>query len=155
MAEPTVRQTVYSAGYQRLNLETFVRDVGALRAVVADVRLKPQSRNFVWNRRNLESTLGLRYVWIPELGNLNYKGGPIVLQAPAPGLLALANLLTQSPVVVLCVCADPKVCHRTVVLHMLHEQHPDLQVILWDKRHAEATQALTRRSLFDDEASNG
>ncbi len=114
-------QTVlYSAGYQRLDLAAFVAFVQREDLTVADVRLKPVSRNFKWNKNALTTLLGDRYVWIEELGNLNYKGGPIVLKDEATGMATLWTLLNrEQPVVVLCVCADPAICHRTVVTTQL------------------------------------
>lgn len=113
---------VYSAGYQNMNREAFAEFVRRNGIKVADVRLKPVSRNHVWNKNALLERLVLSgYVHIPDLGNLNYKGGPIVLKDEAAGLLALRALLTISPVVVLCVCADPMICHRTVITDKLTE----------------------------------
>lgn len=113
-------RTAYSAGYSTLSFEAFCGFVERERLVVADVRFRPfSSRNPTWNRNALRRRLGDRYASIPELGNVNYKGGPIVLQYEVRGLEKLRDLLHESSVVVLCVCVDPAICHRTVVLNRL------------------------------------
>lgn len=117
---------LYSAGYQRLDLAAFCRFVEAQNLVVVDVRLKPVSRNFQWNKNNLAKLLGARYVWVEELGNLNYKGGPIALKDEETGLARLQAVLTKSDALVLCVCADPSICHRTIVIARLVDSlHPE------------------------------
>ena len=113
---------LYSAGYQRLDQSAFVAFVQRENLVVADLRLKPVSRNFEWNKNAMATLLGDHYVWIEELGNLNYRGGPIVLKDEAMGLAKLWALLRRQSVVVLCVCADPAICHRTVVTKKLEAE---------------------------------
>lgn len=111
---------LYSAGYGNLHLDAFCAFVERERLVVADVRLRPYSnRNPIWNQKALQARLGDRYVWIDELGNLNYKGGPIVLKDEQEGLRRLRAFLEVHSVVLLCVCSDPTICHRTVIVQRL------------------------------------
>lgn len=122
---------VYSAGYQRLDFDRFAQEVEALDVFVADVRLKPVSRNSAWNKIELWRRLGDRYHWIGELGNRNYQGGPIVLQDPAVGLRKLTMLLVAKPVVVLCVCHQAAGCHRTDVIARLQRLQFGIEVRAW------------------------
>jgi len=113
-------RTLYSAGYRNLSLDAFCAFIAREGLVVADVRLRPYSiLNPTWNQKALVQRLGDRYAWIPELGNLNYKGGPIALQNEAGGLERVRALLRDTSVVVLCVCPDAATCHRTVVINKL------------------------------------
>lgn len=90
---------------------------------VADVRLKPYGRKFEWNRKALETLLGPRYVWIPELGNLNYQNDdPALLADPLVGAVKLRALLgADRRVVLLCTCKDWHTCHRLDVAALLPE----------------------------------
>lgn len=115
MPADDVATTLFSAGYAGQTADAFAAFVEREDLTVADVRLKPFSRMPGWSRKALAARFGDRYVWIPELGNLNYQGGPIRLQDERAGLATLRALLETRAVVVLCVCADPTRCHRTVV----------------------------------------
>lgn len=133
--------TLYSAGYSRLKFDEFCDAVERERLVVADVRLKPVSRQFIWNKNSLAKRLGAGYTWIPELGNLNYKGGPIQLQAESIGLAKLLALLVDQSVVMICVCADPRICHRTVIATQISKA-TTIQVRTFESRHAATAPAL-------------
>lgn len=111
---------LYSCGYQGHQVEALRQQAERLDAIVADVRLKPFSRDPAWRRGPLERVLGARYVWIEALGNLNYRGpGPVLLKDAEAGLAVLREFLSQRPVILLCVCASPVACHRTVVANAI------------------------------------
>jgi uncharacterized protein (DUF488 family) len=117
----TEKHPVYSFGYQGQSIDEFIQHVHHAGALVIDTRLKPYSRDPTWNKSRLEKALGQRYRWIEQLGNLNYKGGPIVIKDLDTGLRHVEAALTNQPVVLICVCKDVRVCHRNVILGRLRE----------------------------------
>jgi len=108
----------YIAGWTPAALLEKAKDLGA---IVYDSRIRPYSRQPEWNQKALQSLLGSRYVHADGLGNVNYKGGPIKLQNPAPWIERIATSI--HPVILLCACGNPSVCHRTVIADMLKQQH--------------------------------
>jgi uncharacterized protein (DUF488 family) len=112
-------QQVYTIGYggrTPAEIEQLAQD---LDATVFDIRFSPRSRDPRWSRKQLGELLDSRYRHVRELGNVNYKGGPIELVDFDAG----RELIEQSdrPVILMCVCRDPRICHRTVVAHRLRE----------------------------------
>lgn len=104
---------VYTFGYAGKKIEELQRIVQELDAIVFDVRFSPRSRNPAWNKENLETVLGPRYRHVRALGNRNYRGGPIEIVDMAAGIQEILN--APFSVVLMCVCSDPQVCHRTFV----------------------------------------
>lgn len=89
-------------------------------AVLVDVRYTPLARDPTWRKTALATRLGARYVWLQDLGNINYKnGGPIVLKDVEAGLRALRHRLTTHSVVVMCACASLPTCHRALIAQRL------------------------------------
>jgi uncharacterized protein (DUF488 family) len=121
-----LKARVWSAGYAAFDPVVFERLVVELNLTVADVRFRPSSQDPRWCRETLAKRLGARYRWIRDLGNRNYKGGPIELVDVDSGLEKLRTLLAAGDVVVLCVCADPARCHRTVVTSLLAAEGYDV-----------------------------
>jgi uncharacterized protein (DUF488 family) len=117
------KPTIYSVGYTGLPIEDFERFIQQSGATIADVRLKPFSRNSAWSKASLLKRFApTRYYWLEALGNLNYKGGRILLANQDLGLAQLRALLEEGPVAVLCVCSDAATCHRTTVTTILSRE---------------------------------
>jgi uncharacterized protein (DUF488 family) len=114
-----VSAAIYSVGYTGVPIAAFQSFVDAHELLVVDVRHRPFGRNAVYNRAALQARFGGRYVHVPALGNVNYRGGPIALVDEATGLEQVRALLAVGPIALLCVCADPTTCHRTVVTDRL------------------------------------
>ena len=108
-------QKVYGMGYSGRTLSDIVRIARSLDAVIFDIRWRAGSRNPSFNKSTLQRTLGERYARARELGNVNYKGA--VSEIEIADIEAGIHLIEESdkPVILLCVCKDPKVCHRTVI----------------------------------------
>lgn len=104
---------LYTLGYSGLT-PADLRELAETRdLVVLDIRYSPRSRRPEWTRARLSALLGARYVHLPELGNLNYKGdGPIVLADPQEGVRRAAQYLAQGDALLLCACRDLATCHR-------------------------------------------
>jgi uncharacterized protein (DUF488 family) len=113
-------QKIYTLGYSGRTPAALKAIIDNLDAMLFDIRFSPRSRDPRWARKNIEALLGPdRYRHVKALGNVNYKGGPIEFVDFAAGL----ELIKQSPrpVVLLCVCKDPAICHRTVAATRLRE----------------------------------
>lgn len=114
---------IYTAGYQAIKSpELLQRFAATTNASVVDTRLTPYSQLAGWKRSELERAYAkgqYRYLgnW---LGNLNYKsGGPIRIADAERGLVALAELLNQQSIILLCACGNVQTCHRSVIAEML------------------------------------
>jgi hypothetical protein len=91
-----------------------------LDAVVFDIRYSPQSRNPAWSGRQMARRMGNRYRHIREFGNAYYhEGGDILIVNYNAGLIEV--LRSNRPVILVCVCRDPSICHRTYIGRMLIE----------------------------------
>lgn len=85
-------------------------------AVVIDCRYAPVSKRVEWAKEHLEAKLGDEYRWVHVLGNRNYRSGDeIQIKDLNGGLEILETYLDQCPVVLLCACARPETCHRSLV----------------------------------------
>jgi hypothetical protein len=114
--------TIYTAVYARWTLDALAAKVAELGALLVDTRYTPWSNNPDFRRGALEARFGTSYLWIRDLGNTNYHGGPIQLADPKAALSILAPILAERPVVLLCVCADASQCHRQVAAEFLAER---------------------------------
>lgn len=123
------KAAVLTVGYSGLDVDSLVSYAKEINAVVVDTRYRPYSRNPTWRKGNLIAQFRTgnghqRYMHISDLGNLNYKGGPIAISDPEAGLPKVKALLDAGfRVILMCVCRDPERCHRSVVADMLVEEY--------------------------------
>ena len=110
---------ILTLGYTGLTLPALQAWLDQHDALLVDVRHKPFSRAAEWRQKALQRALGTRYRHVPELGNLNYRGGPIKLADQAEGVQIVSALLQENSVVLLCVCADYARCHRTAAANAI------------------------------------
>lgn len=111
--------TLGYAGWAPLALRDHVLDLGA---TLVDVRIAPTSKSPQWRKDALAALMGPAYLHLPSLGNRNaFTGGPVALNDPQRALPSIAHLLERGPVVLLCGCADPQRCHRSVAAAFLAE----------------------------------
>ncbi len=89
--------TIYTYGYGGKHPEELEKMVAELGATIFDVRFSPRSRNPAWSGKRLRERFGDRYQHAKAFGNANYKGGDILI----------------------CVCKDPTICHRTYIARKL------------------------------------
>jgi uncharacterized protein (DUF488 family) len=122
MTNTTAR--IYSLGYTGFRYEALIAFVRERpRLLLADVRLKPFSRFHPrWSRSHLQAALGTQYEWFEQLGNLNYKGGPITLKDPAIGIEMLRRRLDAHDLAIMCACRDPQHCHRSTITGLLEAE---------------------------------
>lgn len=103
---------IYTVGYGRMAPDKIREMAIDLGAVVVDIRFsawgKPGYKKF-----ELVRLLGEQYTHLPALGNAAYKTGGMRLADYDAGKAFLAEL--GRPAILMCACADPDGCHRTVV----------------------------------------
>lgn len=141
--------TLYTIGYEQLLPGALVAELEAAGVGrLLDVRYRPQSRRAGMSKTRLGALLaehGIAYEHRRELGTPpdirhDYKSGRIaeatprfrdhVEQTASDALDALARELpTAPPTAMLCLEADPAVCHRRVLAEQLRERDPSLRVV--------------------------
>jgi uncharacterized protein (DUF488 family) len=111
---------IYTIGYAGWAPAALRDHVLALGATLVDVRIAPTSKSPQWRKEALAALMGAAYRHLPALGNRNaFTGGPVALNDPERAIQPIAALLERGPVVLLCGCADPQRCHRSVAAEFL------------------------------------
>lgn len=114
---------IYTLGYSGWKFDDVVAVLDRLDAHLVDVRLVPRSRNPDFNGNSLVRHTSGRYVWVRQLGNVNYKlEAPIKLvdfEAGAAAVKAVAD--SGKAIILLCGCKDVASCHRSHVAQRLAE----------------------------------
>lgn len=113
-------QQVHTLGYSNIKLPRLAELVDELDAIVFDVRFSPRSRNPTWSGGNLRAVLGDRYRHVKDLGNRNYRGGPIDLVDYEAGRQQIEQ--SDKPVILMCVCSDYARCHRSTIAARLRAE---------------------------------
>ena len=141
--------TVWTIGYERLLPEALVAELEAAGiGRVIDVRFRPQSRRPGMSKTRLGQLLndhGIAYEHRRELGTpadlrFLFHSGRVaegaeafrthVEATAADELDALAAELSHAPpTALLCLEADPAVCHRRVLTERMQARRPDLRVV--------------------------
>jgi len=141
--------TLWTIGYERLLPPELVAELAAagVRRLI-DVRFRPQSRRPGMSKTRLAELLGDHGIayehrralgtppdlrWLFHAGRLAEATAAYrahVEQAAPDALDALAAELEHAPpTALLCLEADPAVCHRRVLTDQLQSRRPDLRVI--------------------------
>jgi hypothetical protein len=124
------RGTIYTLGYSKPGaaalLERLMRNP---RACLLDVRYRPISRwNPQWNYAALTARYRERYVWERRLGNVNYWSHELPIQLAEDSQEAVreaaALVCAGTWLVLLCVCADERACHRSYVAKLMQDALP-------------------------------
>jgi uncharacterized protein (DUF488 family) len=138
---------IYSVGYEGFDVDALVDRLAATDvSVVIDVRLNPSSRRPGFSRKALSAALeraGIRYEHEPDLGNPKdnrdwvRRGAAegrrrmreILEEGSRPALHRLAARARDDRVAVLCVERETGRCHRQVVIEMVQEIDPTIEVL--------------------------
>ena len=91
-----------------------------LDAVLVDIRLSPNSEVMFWQQIYLKTLLREKYLHIPQLGNRAHQGNKATIHHLELGIKILTSL--NSNAVLMCQCADPKICHRLIIARELHQR---------------------------------
>ncbi len=145
----TVAPTLFTIGYEKLLPEPLVHELGAAGVQrVIDVRFRPQSRRLGMSKTRLGDLLaehGVRYEHRRALGTpadlrALYRAGRVAEAHAAfaahveahsgRDLDALAAELPKAAATaLLCLEADPRVCHRCVLVDRLRRRLGGLEVV--------------------------
>jgi uncharacterized protein (DUF488 family) len=107
---------LYTVGYAGWTLEQLTRMVEELHALLLDIRYSPNSRQPQWRRRELAVHFGERYVHVQALGNVNYRGGEMLISDYDAGKRLVQEYLAAGRnTILMCACARVAQCHRLSV----------------------------------------
>lgn len=111
---------IYTFGYQGQRPAYLKSLAERLDATVIDVRYQPRSQQPGWGRLELAKLLEMRYLWVQEFGNVNYRTGEQwSIRAPESGAAIVVPILQKRSVILLCQCTAHDECHRSLVALML------------------------------------
>lgn len=146
--DPPMTGRIYSVGYEGFDSDTLVRRLtDAKVSYLIDVRLTPASRKRGFSKKPLSAKLGetgITYVHERDLGNPPENRDPfrtgdaaegrrrmrqIIEDQAGPALHRVADLARHERVAVLCVERDRHRCHRDVVIEMVQELDPAIEVL--------------------------
>jgi uncharacterized protein (DUF488 family) len=106
--------TIFTIGYSGITPSELEQIVDEHNALLVDIRFSPRSKALQWRGDTLRKQFGDRYMHLRSLGNIHYRDGlPIELENPENGVAILGPILEKQPVILLCVCRDHEVCHRS------------------------------------------
>ena len=135
---PIAEKAIYTAGYEGKTVDEFLNllmESGISRLI--DVRFNPISRRYGFHKSTLArlcNFLGIDYQHLPELGIPGSERDDLSssdkyaslfndyrssLPSRENALLNLTGLLESKPSVLVCMEADPKFCHRSVLAQHL------------------------------------
>jgi hypothetical protein len=123
----TQSSSIQTIGYRQPNgtaeIERLMNTDPAM--VLIDIRYKPYSQAPLWRRASFSQKYQNRYIWIPALGNINYKQPEkgIQIADPQAGIAQLLALLQEGHTLLLmCGCPHYGQCHRKTVVDLLQKQ---------------------------------
>lgn len=122
---------LYTLGYQPTTLPRLADWLKRERALLADIRYLPWSKDSQWRQDALRATLGAQYLHVRELGNPNYNtADPMRLADGRAGLRIIAEHLRQQPVVLMCACWNLDGCHRKLAAEYIQGEYASANVPL-------------------------
>jgi uncharacterized protein (DUF488 family) len=99
---------------------------------IVDVRLQPWGRapfNGPRAARHTVESVGLRYVHLPDLGNVLYRTGGIQIRNLEAIEAVLDDLRAGRSVALMCACPRPEGCHRSMLAEEAVRREPGLHVV--------------------------
>lgn len=101
-------------------------------AYLVDIRYSVKSLNKPeWSFEQLKARYGKRYLWIKDLGNVNYfNHGPIQIANPEVGIPRVVSGVEQGyTLILLCTCTRYESCHRKVIVELLQKALLNVEVV--------------------------
>ena len=123
---------LYGFGYASLTGEADLRELlGSKVDLVVDVRIRRWSgiRAFSTAAERTVRQAGYDYLWVPGLGNAGHGGrGPMRLANPDSVTVVVSALEEGHSVALMCACTDVRRCHRRLIVALVREAVPALEV---------------------------
>jgi hypothetical protein len=123
---------VYTLGYaQPAAAERLQELMSDQNMLLIDTRKSPVTQFKGWHGDDLKAQWKSRYKWAGRyLGNVNYRGGPIKIADPETGIRGLQMYLSEGhSIVLLCGCKNYAECHRHVIVDLLHQALPSVEIV--------------------------
>ncbi len=134
-SRPKADCAAYTAGYEGLHIDAFLnRLLGDGIQRLIDVRINPAARRFGYHKSTLSrlcGRIGIEYCHYPQLGirselrrNLQTQEDYMrlfvdyvqtTLSEESDAIATVTDLMEEKPSVLMCIEADPQMCHRTLV----------------------------------------
>ena len=116
-------QKIYTTGCRGRDVGDLKPLLTTLDAVLIDVRLVPTSRHLEWRKNYLQLLLKERYRHIPQLGSRTFREGKAAIQNLGLGIKIICSM--SNNLVLMCECAELKICHRSVIAEELKRRGVD------------------------------
>lgn len=115
---------IFTLGYGGWTPPTLKGVVEERRAALIDIRYRRASALAQWREPALRALLGDRYWPLAALGNVNYKGGEMLIADLDGGIRAVQRVLASGTnAILMCGCPGPaEQCHRSVVASACAEE---------------------------------
>ena len=136
---------IYTTGYGRRQPSEINELLDSLGAILVDIRFSTYGRPG-FKGWEMQRFFAGRYLHLKALGNADYKSGGMRIADYAAGLAALAAL--DRPALLLCACASPVGCHRTVVGEMLRRDGFSVVELDTDTIHAHVEGELKQLTFW-------
>ena len=132
-------KTIYTTGYQFIGLDRLEAQREKLSAMIVDVRKAAYSPNPAYLGASLLKRFGSMYVHLPEWGNENFKDheAPIKIADFQRGYDFLFKGEKDLTYILMCACARPEACHRTVLALMLRSRGHVVAELLEEELNAQ------------------
>ncbi|MBA7584664.1 hypothetical protein ES708_26621 [subsurface metagenome] len=122
---PQSKIKFYTTSYAGKDINDLKPLLGALDAVLVDVRFSPTSEMMRWRQIYLKTLLREKYHHVPQLGNRVFREGKAQIQNPDLGIKILVTF--NSNAVLMCGCGDVKECHRLIIAQELRRKGFDAE----------------------------
>jgi hypothetical protein len=122
MTETAPEQKIkfYTTAYAGKDINDLKPMLDRLDAVLVDVRFSPTSEIMRWRQIYLKTLLREKYHHVPQLGNRSFREGRVSIQNLDLGIKILLSF--NSNAVLMCECADLKICHRHAIAQELRRK---------------------------------
>ncbi|MDQ3711274.1 MAG: DUF488 domain-containing protein [Acidobacteriota bacterium] len=110
----------YTTGYAGKDINDLKPLVNALDAVLIDLRFSPTSETMRWRQVYLKTLLREKYHHVTQLGSRAFRERGNQIQNLDLGIKILVSFNENA--VLMCECADPKVCHRLLIAEELRHK---------------------------------
>lgn len=122
---PQSKIKYYTTGYAGKDINDLKPMLGALDAVLVDVRFSPTSEIMRWRQIYLKALLREQYFHLPQLGNRAFREERVQIQNLDLGIKILISFNANA--VLMCECADLETCHRLVIANELRRKGFDAE----------------------------